>query len=134
MTKTPIYCPHCQRLVATVEMATPSTIDAEINRTWPDIRLMPVDKMVCSVRVANALRQANVATIGELTEITEAQLRRIPNLGSVSIKEIKSTLADLGLCLAAVSTRDVNVRPRGTSLADDFIASVAEFVRASADK
>jgi DNA-directed RNA polymerase alpha subunit len=59
-----------------------------------------VGNLEISVRAYNCLRSENIYTIPELVTKTENDLRKIPNMGKVSIKEIKDALAKINLRLA----------------------------------
>lgn len=62
----------------------------------PDARIEELD---FSVRTYNCLKKANILTIGELTQISEADLMNIRNFGKKSLTEVKEKLAQLGLAL-----------------------------------
>ena len=48
---------------------------------------------------ANCLNNANITTVGELAQKTEADMLKYRNFGKKSLNEIKDKLKDLGLCL-----------------------------------
>ena len=58
-----------------------------------------VDLLELSVRSANCLQQANIKTIGDLVQKTEAEMLKTKNFGRKSLKEIKEILAEMGLSL-----------------------------------
>jgi DNA-directed RNA polymerase subunit alpha len=58
-----------------------------------------VDELELSVRSANCLQNANLKTIGDLVQRTEAEMLKTKNFGRKSLKEIKDTLAEMGLSL-----------------------------------
>ncbi len=58
-----------------------------------------VDELELSVRSANCLQQANIKTIGDLVQKTEAEMLKTKNFGRKSLKEIKEILAEMGLSL-----------------------------------
>ena len=58
-----------------------------------------VDELELSVRSANCLQQANIRTIGDLVQRTEAEMLKTKNFGCKSLKEIKEILAEMGLSL-----------------------------------
>lgn len=60
---------------------------------------MSVNEIELSVRAANCLNNANIATVGELAQKTEADMLKYRNFGKKSLNEIKDKLKDLGLCL-----------------------------------
>jgi DNA-directed RNA polymerase subunit alpha len=58
-----------------------------------------VDELELSVRSANCLQQANIRSIGDLVQKTEAEMLKTKNFGRKSLKEIKEILSDMGLSL-----------------------------------
>ncbi len=58
-----------------------------------------VDELELSVRSANCLQNAAIKTIGDLVQRTEADMLKTKNFGRKSLKEIKDTLAEMGLSL-----------------------------------
>lgn len=62
-----------------------------------------VDTLELTVRSTNCLRTEKVRYIGDLIQMSEADLLRMPNLGKKSLSEIKEVLKSKGLVLG---TRD----------------------------
>ena len=60
---------------------------------------MSVNEIELSVRAANCLNNANITTVGELAQKTEADMLKYRNFGKKSLNEIKGKLSDLGLGL-----------------------------------
>jgi DNA-directed RNA polymerase subunit alpha len=58
-----------------------------------------VDDLELSVRSYNCLKNANIKTIGELVQKTEAEMLKTKNFGRKSLNEIKEILAGMGLSL-----------------------------------
>jgi DNA-directed RNA polymerase subunit alpha len=58
-----------------------------------------VDELELSVRSYNCLKNANIQTIGELVQKTEAEMLRTKNFGRKSLNEIKEILTTMGLSL-----------------------------------
>ena len=58
-----------------------------------------VDELELSVRSANCLQNANIKTIGDLVQKSEAEMLKTKNFGRKSLKEIKEILANMGLSL-----------------------------------
>jgi DNA-directed RNA polymerase alpha subunit len=56
-----------------------------------------LDDIPFSQRILNAFKLDNIKCIKDLLYKTESELLRIPNLGRVSLEEIKTTLKDLEL-------------------------------------
>ncbi len=58
-----------------------------------------VEELELSVRSYNCLKNANIQTIGELVQKTEAEMLRTKNFGRKSLNEIKEILNSMGLSL-----------------------------------
>ena len=63
------------------------------------ILLRPVDDLELTVRSANCLKAENINYIGDLSQRSENELLKTPNLGRKSLNEIKEVLASRGLTL-----------------------------------
>ncbi len=61
-----------------------------------------VDEMELSVRSYNCLKNANIRTIGELVQKSEAEMLKTKNFGRKSLNEIKEVLTSMGLELGMV--------------------------------
>jgi len=59
----------------------------------------PVVELELSVRASNCLESVKVETVGQLVEMTDAELLKIRSFGKTSLREIKRKLADMGLSL-----------------------------------
>lgn len=60
---------------------------------------IPISELELSVRSANCLREANIKTLADLVEKTEAQLLSYKNFGKKSLNEIVTLLKGMGLSL-----------------------------------
>jgi len=60
---------------------------------------MSVNEIELSVRAANCLNNANITTVGQLAQKTEAEMLKYRNFGKKSLNEIKDKLQHLGLSL-----------------------------------
>lgn len=60
-----------------------------------------VNELELSVRAANCLKNANIKTIADLVQKTEAEMLRTKNFGKKSLNEIKEILAEMGLSLGS---------------------------------
>ncbi len=60
---------------------------------------IPVTDFELSVRSRNCLKKMNINTLGDLLNITEAELLAYKNFGETSLNEIKAMLAQKGLRL-----------------------------------
>jgi DNA-directed RNA polymerase subunit alpha len=58
-----------------------------------------VNEIELSVRAANCLNNANITTVGELAQKTEAEMLKYRNFGKKSLNEIKHKLEEQGLSL-----------------------------------
>ena len=56
-----------------------------------------VEELELSVRSYNCLKNANIQSIGDLVQKTEAEMLRTKNFGRKSLNEIKEILGSLGL-------------------------------------
>ncbi len=56
-----------------------------------------VEELELSVRSYNCLKNANIQTIGDLVQKTEAEMLRTKNFGRKSLNEIKEIIGNLGL-------------------------------------
>ncbi len=61
--------------------------------------LKSVDELELSVRAYNCLKNANIRTIGELVQRTEADMLKTKNFGRKSLSSIKGILSEMGLHL-----------------------------------
>ena len=60
---------------------------------------MSVNEIELSVRAANCLNNANITTVGELAQKSEADMLKYRNFGKKSLNEIKTKMQELGLSL-----------------------------------
>ena len=56
-----------------------------------------VEELELSVRSYNCLKNADIKTIGELVQKSEAEMLKTKNFGRKSLNEIKEILAEMGL-------------------------------------
>jgi DNA-directed RNA polymerase subunit alpha len=80
----------------------PEPVDAPVNEEQEKLNdnlWRTVDELELSVRSANCLQNANIKSIGELVQKTEAEMLKTKNFGRKSLKEIKEILAEMGLSL-----------------------------------
>ena len=73
--------------------------DADERERLRKLLNMSVNEIELSVRAANCLNNANIATVGELASKTEADMLKYRNFGKKSLTEIKAKLVQLGLSL-----------------------------------
>lgn len=70
-------------------------IDAELQAKLA----MPISELDLSVRAANCLDSVRIASVGQLVQMTDADLLRVRSFGKTSLREVKRKLSDLGLSL-----------------------------------
>src|ERR1700740_3475314 len=75
-----------------------------------------VEELELSVRSYNCLKNANIQTIGELVQKTEAEMLKTKNFGRKSLNEIKEILAQIGLSLGMKIDEQGNAVPGPTSI------------------
>jgi len=78
---------------------TPAEISEQDREIWWEKLSKSVDEMELSVRSYNCLKNANIRTIGELVQKTEAEMLKTKNFGRKSLNEIKEILSGMGLSL-----------------------------------
>src|SRR5437763_2541797 len=74
-----------------------------------------VEELELSVRSYNCLKNANIQTIGELVQKTEAEMLKTKNFGRKSLNEIKEILSSMGLSLWMKIDEHGNAVPGPTS-------------------
>jgi DNA-directed RNA polymerase subunit alpha len=60
---------------------------------------MPIEALELTVRSNNCLESNHIETVGQLLQMTDADLLKIRSFGKTSLREVKRKLADLGLSL-----------------------------------
>jgi DNA-directed RNA polymerase subunit alpha len=82
------------------ETEEPAAVEAPTDEPkWNENLFRSVDELELSVRSANCLQNANIKTIGDLVQRSEAEMLKTKNFGRKSLKEIKEILAEMGLSL-----------------------------------
>src|SRR5881394_408472 len=74
-----------------------------------------VEELELSVRSYNCLKNANIQSIGELVQKTEAEMLKTKNFGRKSLNEIKEILGTMGLSLGMKIDEHGNAVPGPTS-------------------
>jgi len=74
-----------------------------------------VEELELSVRSYNCLKNANIQTIGELVQKSEAEMLKTKNFGRKSLNEIKEILASMGLGLGMKIDDQGNAIPGNSS-------------------
>jgi DNA-directed RNA polymerase subunit alpha len=84
---------------AVPEQTTTETDEARPRPEINDNLFRNVDELELSVRASNCLKTANIRTIADLVQKTEAELLKTKNFGKKSLNEIKTILGEMGLGL-----------------------------------
>jgi len=74
---------------------------------------MSVNEIELSVRAANCLNNANITTVGELAQKTEAEMLKYRNFGKKSLNEIKAKLTEMSLGLGLQFDDELLRPPKG---------------------
>jgi DNA-directed RNA polymerase subunit alpha len=90
------------------EVIGPLTIPGAVDGPSPTIPVIRIEELDFSVRTYNCLKKANILTIGELVQYTEADLMQIRNFGKKSLTEVREKLVQLNLSLKGGSTIDLD--------------------------
>lgn len=77
---------------------TPQAVSQE-NQKLKKLLNMSVNEIELSVRAANCLNNANITTVGQLAQKSEAEMLKYRNFGKKSLNEIKDKLQQLQLGL-----------------------------------
>jgi len=83
-------------------VAAPVTEEAEEDRMDEELAKklsIPIQELELSVRASNCLESMKVETVGQLSQMTDADLLKIRSFGKTSLREIKRKIADIGLSL-----------------------------------
>jgi DNA-directed RNA polymerase alpha subunit len=62
-----------------------------------DALAMPIEDLMLPVRAYNRIRREKITTAGELAELSEYDLLDLYGIGADSVREVKRTLAEIGL-------------------------------------
>ena len=84
---------------AAIEFEEAPESQSEENAELKKLLNMSVNEIELSVRAANCLNNANIATVGALAMKSEAEMLKYRNFGKKSLNEIKDKLLELGLGL-----------------------------------
>jgi len=71
-------------------------VDRDAERLYENLK-RSVEELELSVRSYNCLKNADIKTIGELVQKTEAEMLKTKNFGRKSLNEIKEILSEMGL-------------------------------------
>jgi DNA-directed RNA polymerase subunit alpha len=82
-----------------IDSGPPAELPEHDRAAWSEKLAKSVDELELSVRSYNCLKNANIKTIGELVQKTEAEMLKTKNFGRKSLNEIKEILETMGLSL-----------------------------------
>jgi DNA-directed RNA polymerase subunit alpha len=82
-----------------IEGEAPTELPEQDRDAWMEKLGRSVDELELSVRSYNCLKNANISTVGELVQRSEADMLKTKNFGRKSLNEIKEILAGMGLSL-----------------------------------
>lgn len=78
----------------TAQKAEPSTVTAMVEQAA--VLDTPLENLDLSVRSYNCLRRAGKSTLGDLSKMTEDEMKRVRNLGARSLMEVVAKLKEHG--------------------------------------
>jgi DNA-directed RNA polymerase subunit alpha len=84
------------RFEETFEEEVEEVVDEEYNRI-KELLERSVDELELSVRASNCLRAAQIRSIGDLVQKSEAEMLQYRNFGKKSLKEIQDLIQTMGL-------------------------------------
>jgi len=84
---------------AGVDVILGGGVDDAAPSAEPSVTGKLIDDLEFSVRSRKCLQKLNVRTVADLLVYSEAQLMAVKNFGSISLKEVKDRLTELGLSL-----------------------------------
>jgi len=90
---------HLNALITFEEEPEEEIVELEEETGINEHLFRSVDELELSVRSYNCLKNANIQTIGELVQKTDAEMLKTRNFGKKSLNEIKSILTEMGLSL-----------------------------------
>ena len=96
----------------------------EGEHTTKDVASLPISHLRLGARARNCLAEENVVLIGDLVRKNESELLRIPNLGRLTLREIKAALGEWGLSpgMSATEISSASKDPRASDAAPETIA------------
>lgn len=81
------------------EQITEDVAKEEVDKEMVQKLAMSVQELELSVRASNCLESVKIETVGQLVQMTEADLLKIRSFGKTSLREVKRKLADIDLSL-----------------------------------
>lgn len=90
---------HLDGLITFEEGPEEDVVEVDEGASTNEHLFRSVDDLELSVRSYNCLKNANIRTIGELVQKTDAEMLKTRNFGKKSLNEIKAILTEMGLSL-----------------------------------
>ena len=91
--------------------------EEEEDESFREIINKPISELELSVRSANCLEAAQIKTIGDLVQKSEAEMLKYKNFGKKSLSEIMSILTPMGLTLGMNTEERLKGKPGAASKA-----------------
>ena len=85
--------------IAAAGLESEEDVKAEVSLELNENLFRSVDELELSVRAYNCLKTANIRTIADLVQKSEAELLKTKNFGKKSLNEIKTILSEMNLSL-----------------------------------
>jgi DNA-directed RNA polymerase subunit alpha len=82
-----------------VDQVTEEVVEETVDKELVEKLEISIAELELSVRASNCLESVQIETVGQLAQMTEAELLKIRSFGKTSSREIKRKLADMGLSL-----------------------------------
>lgn len=108
-----------------VEVQPDEVVDEKLLRLRDKLE-RSVDELELSVRSSNCLRQAEIRTIGDLVQKSEAEMLKYRNFGRKSLKEIEDVLTAMDLSLGMDVSAIYGGRPRPAAPSSTLATEVPE--------
>ena len=90
---------HLDIFVNYGELPVEEEEEEEEDKEFLELINKPITELELSVRSANCLEAANIKTIGDLVQKTEAQMLKYKNFGKKSLSEIQNILTGMNIHL-----------------------------------
>jgi len=84
---------------AYVEGAADEKPEAQVDEALRQKLSMSIQDLQLSVRATNCLESANITTVGELVQKSEADLLKVRSFGKTSMREVKRKLSEMNLTM-----------------------------------
>lgn len=86
------------------DQVTEEVVEETVDKELVEKLEISIAELELSVRASNCLESVQIETVGQLAQMTEAELLKIRSFGKTSSREIKRKLADMGLSLGMTDT------------------------------